>query len=240
MSFAYNEARREVVTRVLGRVAIPVAFLQRLSADGGLGGGQTKQEIFPGIYDQDGKWKEQIRNPGPAVKRNDPNGCFTALSDLRVSLVESPDKPLLALSQDLRFGPNADKTIALLAYCWQNPGELDWKYGTAVAVSGKSEGGLPDLPGIYPGKLQLDFDPMIVARNGETKGLTDAERKVLTWALNVTSTFTIGWADLYHIGPKPQCTQCGNAVESFRRERPLINLNAPSNWFQRSPYGWRG
>jgi hypothetical protein len=162
------------------------------------------------------------------------------MSDAHVSINEL--RILLHLDQDIGHASSSGTTTGILLYCWKNPMEALYRFGTQIAVAGYSlQGNGGEIPRLdYPGKEQLAFDRSLKYTDGRLRSMLDVERKLLTWALNVTFKSTQGWASIEHIGPEPQCLQCRTAVMDFKKQRPRIALSDVSTWYSRDPYGYRG
>ncbi len=178
--------------------------------------------------------------------KNYANGRFTALIE---SAVEAPAGASETKGEYYMFNEfmkysgwwkpdqqniNTDRTVAWMYYCWQNPGELFWRSGMAMTISGSATNSGASIP-----NLNYSFSKMTVGTS-EATSLEDAEHKLLDWALGQTEKGTVGIAGMAHMGPLDTCTSCQVAIQYFQNERKFILLinhpraNGPSGVYSKS------
>jgi hypothetical protein len=247
--------RARSVLQYTGKVGAGYAFVATLSQTGSIGGGLKKHEVFPGLFESPGANNKSRENPLEVeMKEDDESSCKNLVVNRMTSLIESSQFDPTAngriweeawVAFGLGAGSANQNTLAAAFYCWKNPGE-GWRSGVAMAASG-----IPGTTviseitplGIVPFDGPIPIDPNITANNGNVIGQVDAERKILTWALTVTSPSTYGVMSLTHFGNRTTCGQCIGGISYFSTKRPLIVVNGSAGksfWFNRLPYEIRG
>lgn len=210
---------------------------------GGIGGGLTRNEIFPNLFQPNGQAQPRIRAQAQDRKRNREADCRSSAYNRYLSLVENNNRAdggiWTAAAANMQITPTNTRTIASLFYCWSNDGGATWEAGVITQISGGPGQAIPDIVDVFSDELPID--PSIRAMNGEIRNQVDAERKVLLAALHQTHTGTIGAAYLVHSGPSVQCSQCGLALGSFKGQRLGIAVGqSHSDWWTRFPDVYHG